>query len=144
MEPNLPAWFGPVYFGTKYMVAALFVWFSIHLWVQGRLGGKVSGYDFRPWLSRHPMAMIGLGVSLSGVMLYAMNHLRDASVYVSLLMAGEPFLYTWSALAVICLSGASAVYLYSRRSLRLGGASAMVAVMLTALVVPYYSMVLLQ
>ncbi len=143
MEPNLPDWFGVVYFGSKYVIAALFVWFSIHFWIEGRLGGKVSGYDFRPWLGRQPMAGIGLGIFLGGIMLYAMNHLMEASVYVNLLMAGEPFLYSWYALAVIVAFGTSATYLYSRRSLWLGGTASLLAVMLTAFVVPYYSMALL-
>lgn len=138
---SLAPWFGLVYFGTKYLIAAVGIWLGIHAMMAWT---REKSDPYMPYgaslLNRHPILFTGMCLVLDGIMFYAMNNLKSPyqeSYYDALLMA-EPFLYTWTALYLIVACSAISVYLYNQRNTKTAGQFSFAAVMLTALVAPYY------
>ena len=138
---ELTSSFPLVYFGSKYLLAVVCFWLTVHFWVTGKFGpsGEVV-YDIRPWLARHPTAMIALTLALGGILLCALDHLKPEyeQVYYNLLVAGAPFFYSWFALIVIGAGASLASIAYKVGSTRIGGMASFATVVLAALVVPYY------
>ncbi|MBA3732793.1 hypothetical protein H0W91_00225 [Patescibacteria group bacterium] len=138
---ELPATLPLVYWGTKYLMAIFGIWLTFHYWIIGQQQkSRSSHYDDRPWLVRHPIAMMTLLVCVSFVILYILGNLKPLYVepYYNLLVAGEWFLYSWYAVGLIVLSALIARVMYRNGATRFAGALTFGTVMLAGMMAPYY------